>query len=156
MDEQTQKEPKLSKDNLNGAGKKFRNNPLIYLTIILGIISLGIPLLGWWFENSNTIKTQDLENLKKDLNEIQKTYSAIDKAIDNVLRKEDSLSIPVYKFTQDERELFRDLAQEQRSPIRVAFSIFFFLVQGSFFAMLGIWIERKLIAPRQNNSQKIV
>lgn len=156
MVEQPQNKATPSKDRLEVASQKFKNNPLVDAMIILGIIGLVFPFLGWLFSTSNVVPTQDLEQIRKDLNSIQTTYQQVDKSIEKILsRNEDTGTIRVYNLTEAERELFRKLSQEQRSPMSVAFSFIFFLIQNSFFVLLGILLERKLIAPRQNLAKKI-
>ncbi len=143
----------VTKSATQEALERFRSNPLLYWSILLGVIGLFFPALAWLLETP-TVHGQDLEKLREDVVKIQKNYQEIQKTIDKVMTgtNEDGV-ITYWHLTDYERQLFEKLATGRRNPVAEFFRFIIFLIQGAFFFLLGILAERKFIAPRMSKGK---
>lgn len=133
--------------------QRIRNNPILYILIITGIVTaiVGflIPLLDWLFDPE--VPSADLAEFSKHLGKIQKEYQKTQEILEKIVEQE------TYRWSMNnhERELLRKLSQQKKSALSVMFYFFLLLVEGAFFFLLGLWIERKVISKRRlsGNSQ---
>jgi len=133
---------KVFSNTLEEAQKKFRSNPLLYLTIVLGIVGILFPLLGWLMQ---THEINDLDQLKINLENVQNSYKQVHAAIEKILKEESYR----WKLSDYDRKLLKKVAQEKRNAFVEFFSLLYFLMQGCFFLFLGILLERKVFLPRR-------
>lgn len=131
--------------SLEEAHKKLRSNPLVYATIILGIVGILFPLIGWLFYSEETAKS-DLETLKGDLQKVQESYKKVYAIVDKVVEDESHR----WKLLDHERKLLKKLAQERRNLFIEFMSLVYFLMQGGFFFCLGLLLERRFFGPRRS------
>ncbi len=127
---------------LEEAQKKFRSNPLLYAMILLGIIGLLFPFLGWLMQSQDI---QDLDQLKSDLENVQNAYKRVYGTVEKIVSEESYR----WKLSDYDRKLLKKLAQEKRNAFVEFFSFLYFLMQGCFFLLLGILLERRIFFPRR-------
>ena len=136
------------KEGFEKAKQKFQRNPLIYAMILTGIIGVLCPFVGWLFQlwlPQNSVKSginTDLQLLKEDLEKIRESYKKIQNIVDRVIADPPNQ----WKLSDNQRKLLGNFSQENqesRSLFLDFFRLLFFLIQGSFFFLLGIWIEKK-------------
>lgn len=127
---------------LDEAQKKFRSNPLVYATIILGVVGLLFPFLGWLMQSQ---EVHDLDQLKTDLESIQSAYKKVYGIVEKTVSEESYR----WKLSDHDRKLLKKLAQEKRNAFVEFFSFLYFLMQGCFFLLLGILLERKVFFPKR-------
>ncbi len=149
------KEPSQKYEKKDNLANKIKNSPLVSIIVILGIVGILFPLLGWMLEVATPIHSQDLEKLREDLVNIQKVSQDIQKAMERIISTAGPAGdIRAWRLNDYERDILKRLSHGQRSHIATIFSLFLFLIQGTFFVLIGILLERKIIAPRQSLLKK--
>ena len=137
----------------NAIGKisgKFSSNPMLFFIIIFGIIGLFFPFLDWWLVEDELPKT-NLETLANDVKEIRAAYKKVEDIIEKIVDRESYR----WKLSKFQRELLKKLSKERKNPIAEFFKFILFLIQGGFFFLLGVLIERKLLNKKRKLKNKV-
>ena len=129
-------------NTLDEAQKKFRSNPLVYAIILLGVVGLLFPFLGWLMQSQ---EVHDLDQLKVDLENIQSAYKKVYGTVEKIISEESYR----WQLSDHDRKLLKKLSQEKRNAFVEFFSFLYFLMQGCFFLLLGILLERKVFFPKR-------
>ena len=129
----------IVKDGLGEAGKRFKNNPLVYAIITLGLFAVVIPIISWFLPSNETIPLSDLETLKNDLENVREAYKRVHTVVEKVVSEESYR----WHLSNQDREWLEKLSKGKKSVWSDVFKLFYFLLNGTFFFLLGIWIERR-------------
>jgi len=128
--------------------EKFMQNPIVYGLIFCGVFGILCPFLVWIMPVGR-VQQNDLEVLIQEVEKIQKLYTEAEISLKKIL------SSGVVKLPSDKRMILKTLIQEKRSLFSHVMAFVAFLIQGGFFFLLGLLIERRWLSKHRDKDNKI-